>query len=383
MTNREERPISLYIHVPFCRARCLYCAFPTRPAGPGTQTRYVEGLSREILSWFDTHAGFRVETVYVGGGTPSTLSPGDIELLLNTIRKVAPNASEITFEVNPHADDIEKIPTLLANGVNRLSIGVQSFDDGELGIAGRLHDSNDARMYLTSCREFGFGNLSLDLIHGLPGQTLESFKHSVNETIKYSPEHISLYGLSVDPDSRMGRLTPRQFADLEIPDGDRQADMYELASSSFIDNGYIQYEISNFAKPGFECRHNIVYWLGDEYVGFGPGAASYVDSTRFRRIANVDQYLAAQSEKKNTIEFLENLSTRRAAAEALVMGLRLADGIDYRRIENKFGVKLTDFIGDIIQKYSDQGLIEIGEENIKLSGNAYFISNSIFSDLIV
>jgi len=383
MNQRESRPISLYIHVPFCRARCLYCAFPTRPAGPSTHTQYIEELSREIRSYFNIHSHFHVETVYVGGGTPSTLSRADIEYLLNTIRSVAPDADEVTFEANPHADDISKIPTLSKNGVNRLSIGVQSFDDTELGVAGRLHSSDDARTFIKACREMGFENISLDLIHGLPGQTVESFRKSVEETFEHEPEHISLYGLSIDPESRIGRLNSKQYSDLDLPDGDIQADMYELACGKFNDGGYDQYEISNFAKPGRECRHNVVYWSGGEYVGFGPGATSYVDGTRFRRIANVDQYLVTQSEKKNTIEFLENLSTRRAAAEALVMGLRLADGIDYRRIETRFGVKITDLVGEALEKYSEQGLIEIGDENIRLTNNAYFISNSIFSDLIL
>ena len=383
MNRRESRPISLYIHVPFCRARCLYCSFPTRPAGPSTQTQYIEELSREILSWFDVNKDFNVETVYVGGGTPSTLSPGDIENLLGTIRAVAPNASEITFEANPHIDDIGKIPTLIENGVNRLSVGVQSFDDTELGIAGRLHSSDDARNFIQACRDIGLENLSIDLIHGLPGQTVESFGRSVEEALARQPEHISLYGLSIDPDSRIGRLTSKQFSDLEIPDSDTQADMYDLARHVFSENGYNQYEISNFAKPGRECRHNIVYWSGDEYVGFGPGATSYVNGTRYRRIADVDKYFAAQFEKKNTIEFLETLSTTRAAAEALVMGLRMADGIDYKRIETRFGVKLTELIGEAIERYRSNGLLEVNDGNMRLNDSAYFISNSIFRDFIL
>ncbi len=382
MTTQQTRSISIYIHVPFCRARCIYCTFPTRPAGPATQTRYIEGLTREILGWFESNPGYTVRTVYVGGGTPSTLNHGDIEHLLDTIREVAPDAGEITFEVNPHADDLPKLPTLINNGVNRLSIGVQSFNDEELSVAGRLHDSDDARNFINECRKLGYRNISVDLIHGLPGQTLKSFGQTLDEAIKFSPEHISLYGLSVESESRLARLPERQFRTLDLPDGDGQASMYELARSKLIEAGYNLYEISNLAKPGFECDHNLVYWVGGEYVGFGPGATSYVNGARYRRISNVDQYLAVQDQSKNTIEFIESLSSRRAAAEAIVMGLRLAGGIDRKGIETRYGVKLTDLVGEALYKYESLGLLEISEDNIRLADKAYFVSNTIFRDII-
>ena len=383
MTAKTTRPLALYVHVPFCRARCLYCAFPTRPAGPETQTGYIERLCDEMHRYFETNPTWSVRTVYVGGGTPSTLNKADIGQLLDTIGNITPKAEEITFEVNPHFDDLPKLPLLIEKGVNRLSVGVQSLNDNELAIAGRLHTADDARRFLAACREVGFNNISIDLIHGLPEQTFDSFRSTLEETIDFAPEHVSLYVLSIESGSRMGRLPKGMLGGLHIPDGDVQADMYDLSRERLTDAGYQQYEISNFAKPRFNCMHNLAYWSGDEYLGFGPGAASYIDGARYRRISNVDAFLAAQRDGKNTVEFLECLSTHRAAAEALVMGLRMSVGINRRSIETRFGVNLTDLCGEALNRYEEQGLLEMDEEIIRLTDRAYFVSNAIFRDIIL
>lgn len=382
MKSSAGRPFALYIHVPFCRARCLYCAFPTRPAGAATQTQYIELLCKEMGRYFESNPGWMVNTVYVGGGTPSTLNTADIDLLLETVHSIATEAEEITFEVNPHPDDLPKIPTLLENGVNRLSVGIQTFDDTELGIVGRLHTADDARRFLSSCREVGCTNLSVDLIHGLPQQTLKSFEATLEEAVEFGPEHLSLYGLTVESDSRLGRLPQRQFKGLNLPNSDSQAEMYDLARQLLRNAGYLQYEISNFAKPGFTCRHNVAYWLGGDYIGFGPGATSYVGGARYRRISNVDAYLSAQRDGKNTTEFLETLSSHRAAAEALICGLRLAEGVSRRSIETRFGVKLTDLCGEALDRYQQEGFLEVHDDVIRLTDRAYFVSNAIFRDIV-
>ena len=382
MTDETLRPLGLYIHIPFCRARCLYCRFPARPAGTFTQTRYVENLSEEIRKWFSANPGWSVRTIYIGGGTPSTLSSSDIELLLKTIKELCPGVEEITFEANPHPDDIAKISTLYKNGVNRLSVGVQSFIDSELGDSGRLHTADDTRIFLKECRNVGFTNISLDLIHGLPKQTVQSFELSLNEAIEFGPEHFSLYGLMVESDSRLGELSPSVVAKLEIPDGDTQASMYDIARKSLSENGYSQYELASFSLPGRECAHNLLYWSGNEYIGFGPGAASYISGARFKRIYDVNTYLDAQEAGKNTIEYLESLSSDRAAAEAIVMGLRRTQGIDRKSIETKYGIKLTDICGDVIDRYEKAGLLEVADDSIRLKDTAYFVSDAIFRDII-
>jgi len=318
----------------------------------------------------------------VGGGTPSTLGAGDLELLLETIRKLAPNAEEVTVEANPHPDDIEKIPILLEHGADRLSIGVQSFNDTELNLAGRLHDADDTRKFILACSEYGAENISFDLIHGLPKQTLKTWRQTLEETIEFEPEHISLYSLTVEPGSRLSRLPERQFRALDLPGGDTQAEMYSIARRMLSDAGYEQYEISNFAKPGYGCRHNIIYWSGGEYIGFGPSAASYMNGARFRRTADVDNYLEAQDNGKNTIELMESLSSRRAAAEALIMGLRMSRGINRRSLETRYGVNLTDLVGEALEKYSGEGLIEMSDDTIRLTDRAYFVSNTIFREIV-
>ncbi len=383
MDGKPDRSIALYLHIPFCRARCLYCAFPTRPAGHTTQTRYIENLCRETKSFFLINPKYTIDTVYVGGGTPSILFEGDIRLLLDMIHDLAPDVTEITFEVNPHVDDLPKIPVLLENGVNRFSVGVQSFNDHELDIIGRLHTADDAREFLNAARSLGCENISIDLIHGLPKQDTAIFEKSLNETLEFNPEHISLYGLTIEPDSRMGCLSNAQLRELETPDGDSQAEVYDFARQKFTDAGFEQYEISNFAKPGFQCRHNISYWSGREYVGFGPGATSYINGARYKRITDVDRYLDTLQERKNTIQFVENLSTNRAAAEALVMGLRLSGGIKRSGIENRFGIKITDLVGEALIKYKEQGYLEVDDDTIRLTNRAYFVSNTIFSDMIL
>lgn len=383
MDGKQDRPLALYIHIPFCRARCLYCAFPSRPAGHSTQTRYVEDICREIEGFFSINPGYRIETVYVGGGTPSILFEGDLKYLTDAINAIAPDAIEISFEANPHIDDLPKIPVLLENGINRISIGVQSFNDSELGTIGRLHSADDAREFIRCMQSYGCWNFSIDVIHGLPGQSISTFEKTLDETIGFNPAHVSLYGFSIEPDSRLGHLPQAQFASLGTPDGDTQAEMYNLARRKLMGAGYEQYEISNFAKPGFICRHNMVYWTGLEYVGFGPGATSFLNGARFRRISNVDIYLEALRDRKNTIQFVENLSTNRAATEAMVMGLRTSKGISRKGIENRYGIKITDLVGEALEKYREQGFLEVDDENIRLSDRAYFVSNSIFSDLIL
>jgi len=335
-----------------------------------------------MAGYFRDNPDLAIKTVYIGGGTPSALGIGDLELLLGTVRNLAPDAEEITVEMNPHPDDLEKIPILLDNGANRLSIGVQSFNDGELSTAGRLHDADDTRRFIRACREYGSENISFDLIHGLPGQSIKTFSETMEETIEFGPEHVSLYSLTVDPGSRLSKLPERLFRGLALPNGDAQAEMYALARKKLRDSGYEQYEISNFAKPGYSCRHNIIYWSGGEYIGFGPNATSYVAGARFRRVGDVDRYLAVQDDGKNTIEFLESLSSRRAAAEALIMGLRMSQGIDRRSLETRYGVKLTDLVGEALDKYRDDGLLVIDDDNIRLTDKAYFVSNTIFSEIV-
>jgi len=271
---------------------------------------------------------------------------------------------------------------LYERGVNRLSVGIQSFNDTELALAGRLHSSDDALNFMRECRKTGFENISVDLIYGLPEQTLESFESTLEETVGFEPEHVSLYALSIDPGSRLGKLPSGMLTGLNLPDSDGQADMYSLARKILKDAGYNQYEISNFAKPGFHCCHNLTYWFGRDYLGFGPGATSYIDGTRFRRISDVDAYLVAMRSGRNTVEYLETLSTDRAAAEAIVTGLRLADGINRKSIETRFGIKFTDLCGDVIDKYEKQGMLAVDGENIRLTDSAYFVSNAIFRDII-
>ena len=293
--NIKRENVGIYIHVPFCLSKCHYCDFCSMSrADEDIKQRYVDALCREIKESAERVSGkLEADTVYFGGGTPSLLSAGQFEQILSEIDHsfIIADDAEITAEVNPKTADVEKLSTMRALGINRVSIGMQSADDKELRALGRIHSFEDFKRCFDDARAAGFDNISADLMYGIPEQTMESFRHSIEVLCHLSPEHISSYCLTVEEGTNFHRRRDK----LDFPDEDSVSDMYEEMSRLLAEHGYEKYEISNFSKKGRESRHNLKYWHCEDYLGFGPAAHSYFGGARFAHSRDIDAYLRGES----------------------------------------------------------------------------------------
>ncbi|NLM49451.1 MAG: radical SAM family heme chaperone HemW [Clostridiaceae bacterium] len=349
----------IYVHIPFCKRKCLYCDFPSFSNIFHLENDYVSALIYEI----GTYDRICADTVYFGGGTPSSLSEDSILRVLDEIYKkfdIAGNA-EITIEVNPGTATFEKLKKLKASGFNRISIGAQSFLDEELKRLGRIHNASEIYETVNWARLAGFGNISLDLMFGLPGQKADDFLYSLCEGIKLDVNHISAYSLILEEG------TPFYEMDLDLPDEEDERRMYHLMAQRLKEAGFIHYEISNFAKEGFMSRHNMKYWLMEDYIGLGLGAHSFFGKTRYYNTLLLPEYLKHEGLKNVG----EKLSDEDFKKERIWLGLRLIDGVSY------FGE-----FPEITNKLINQGLVEIKEGNIKLTDKALDIANRVFMEYV-
>ncbi len=359
----------IYIHVPFCVRKCHYCAFNSKVGGAAERAAYVEALIREINLRGD---GSTVETIYMGGGTPTTL---ELEQLERIICAVAENfnvstCAEVTIEANPGTVDTAYLRGLRALGVNRLSLGVQSFDDGLLKTLGRVHDSKTAIETVEAAKNF-FDNVSTDLMYGLPGQTLENVRRDLEQVKALDVAHVSMYGLEVEEGTR--------FYDMGVTiDENLCADMYDLITTTLPAQGYRRYEISNFAKAGFESRHNVGYWTGKLYWGLGAGAHGFDGKLRTSNVRDVAAYISGAA------PVLEEVVTRQAAMEEFCfLGLRMTDGISAQVFHKKFGASIFDVFGDVIDKNQRLGLLEVDGDRIRLTARGMALGNAVFADFLL
>ena len=293
----RNRPLGLYLHIPFCKAKCAYCDFYSLPHSEEKMDAYAAALARHITEVAPQMQNHRVDTVYFGGGTPSYLGHKRLIALLKTVKKQCRvwDRAEITLEANPDsAGDWRALRALRRAGFNRISLGVQSSDDETLRRLGRVHTWQQVKDAVAACRKAGLDNISLDLIYGLPDQTMEQWENTLADALVLAPRHISCYGLKLEEGTP---LYDRQES-LNLPDGDLQADMYLYAVELLTQNGYQQYEISNFAQPGYESRHNLKYWMLEEYAGFGPGAYSDFGGVRYGYTRDLDGYIAGRTWRK-------------------------------------------------------------------------------------
>ena len=373
MMNQD---IALYIHFPFCRRKCNYCSFVSYQHREADIPAYVQALKEELAL---SATGQRVCSMYFGGGTPSLLSPKQVEDVLSAIysRFVIDEVAEVTIEANPGTVDEPHLAAIRALGINRLSLGVQSLDDGELTLLGRIHTATEAREAVRLARNAGFTNLNLDLIYGLPGQTLSSWENVLDEAVKLGPEHFSLYPLSLESDVPMRLAIERGETPTINPD--HSADQYELAEDLLAAYGYHHYEISNWAKQGWECRHNMVYWQNLPYLGVGVAAHSYIDGHRFANTADIDKYLDSYSCKVPLVRDLdEEIGPELQLTETVILRLRLSVGVSLDDIQNQFGV-------DLLRRYSRQvddlvglGLLEYAGQHIRLTRRGRLLGNEVF-----
>jgi len=372
-------PVGLYIHIPFCLKKCHYCDFPSYATfSEKDKINYINALRKEM----GKAASRNVNTVYIGGGTPTSLSAeqiGDILKMVKNCFETLPDA-EFTIEANPGTIDTKKLKVLKDLGVNRLSLGVQSLNKTTLRRLGRIHTNEDFRRSYKMSRQAGFKNINLDFIYGLPGQTLVSWKKTLKAVIELKPEHISAYSLSIEQGTRFFQLN--ESGRLKLPGEDAEAKMYEMAIEYLAGAGYRHYEISNFCCPGYECRHNQIYWNNDEYLGFGAGAHSYFQGLRWGNSPWPPDYIAMVNSGFSPAADWERLPLERKMRETAVLGLRLCEGIDLEKWRKRFAREIAETFGEEIRQLKDEGLIELDQKRLKLSKRGLLMANEVWRRLI-
>jgi oxygen-independent coproporphyrinogen-3 oxidase len=373
--------LGLYIHVPFCSSICRYCDFNRGLLDDGLTRRYVDAAIAEIRS-APVRLGLgpapAVDTIFFGGGTPSLLEGLEIGAILDACRaqfSVAAGA-EVTIEANPETVSVPRLAAYRHAGVNRISIGVQSFREEELRRLGRIHDVARARQAVAQAREAGFDNLSLDLMMWLPEQSVAQWLESVEAAIDVGPEHLSLYMLEVYPNAPLCEDMARAGWS-QAPDEDA-ADMYERAMARLEGAGYLQYEISNVARPGREARHNLKYWRDDEWVGIGPGAHSTVAGQRWKNVSATHEWAARVEAGAPTDVERRVLTPEERWQEALITGLRLTEGIDLQSFGQKYGLDIEARYGDHLRPYLDEGMALLDQGRLRLSRRGMLVANEVF-----
>ena len=444
----ERKDLGIYIHIPFCVKKCLYCDFLSDVAESGLKEQYLDALLHEIgytaLNCIDFKSQYCVKSIFLGGGTPSILTGAQIKRILSAVRDrfdVSSDA-EITIECNPATADLQKLKQFREAGINRISIGLQSANDKELKLLGRVHDLKQFYETYENAREAGFKNINIDLISAVPGQTPESYEDTLKKVLELKPEHISAYSLIVEPDTPYyeiysqddGSTNPGSTGcDCEIkppsgidawpplPDEDTEREMYYLTERVLDKAGYHRYEISNYSRPGYECRHNIAYWTGVDYIGLGVGAAGYINGVRYSNTSDIYTYMNAcrqldkipsevyyaeaeddsddpdepvQSEYSRTEsmdyltdekyhEAIQRLSANEKMEEYMFLGLRMMDGISCAEFEERFGISIGKVYDSQIEKLKNEGLLTVSGDNIRLTGKGIDVSNVVLANFLL
>jgi oxygen-independent coproporphyrinogen-3 oxidase len=398
------RKVGIYVQVPFCQTKCTYCNFHTGVVSASRFAPYAEAVCSEIrehrellkaagVGLSQGIAGFQasqdswpledlVDTVYIGGGTPSLLDPSHLHNIMDAIRGVfTADLSEVTLEADPETIEAEKAAAWVGAGINRVSFGLQSFVDRELVASGRMHRRADIYGAVPILRQAGISNISFDLIAGLPHQTKESWRQSLDELAGLGPEHVSVYLLEVDEGSRLGRELIQgggRYGAGAVPSEDEMAEFYEMGQEVLKGAGYHHYEISNWAKPGFESRHNLKYWRREPYLGFGAGAHSFSGTERWANAHDAAEYVKAIEAGRLPLEQREKLTAESALEEELFLGLRQLDGIDLAQIERGYGVSLAGRF----ERLATAGLVERAGNVVKLAAGRLSVSNEVFVELM-
>ena len=370
-------PIGLYVHIPYCVRKCNYCDFCSLPVGSDNSVpdEYVDRLIREIRT-YKAENKVLLSTVYIGGGTPSLLTEGQLEMIFAAISDSfdISDEAEITMEVNPGTLTFEKAVAIKNVGVNRVSIGLQSIHENELKKLGRIHNCQEFLASYKLIRDVGIRNVNIDLMYGIPYQTSDSFASTLNEIGALAPEHISAYGLIVEEGTPFGN----EGNSLPLPTTDEECDMYDICRSVLSSFGYNHYEISNYALPGYESRHNLLYWHMNEYIGVGVAAHSYYGGKRYSNTADVNEYITSPSTKHIVIEETDD----DLKYEYAMLGLRLKEGVSLSEYSAKFGVSFTEGKEDIIARLSREGLLRLTDDRISLTERGFYLSNAILVEIL-
>lgn len=373
------KKVALYIHIPFCKQKCLYCDFPSYSHKEELMDEYVKALSKEIL---EKTKEYKIESLFIGGGTPSYLSNENLKFLLNTINKLdfVENA-EKTMECNPGTVNKEKLEIIFNGGINRISFGLQSTNNEILKKIGRIHTYEEFKENYILARKIGFENINIDMMFGLPNQSLNIWLESLKEVVELNPEHISSYSLIIEEKTPFYSLFNKDL--LELPSEEEERAMYEKGRDFLEFKGYNQYEISNYAKDNKECFHNKIYWQCKEYIGVGVSSSSYIDGKRIKNIDNIKEYIKNINENNSIIdEELEN-TEKDKIEEFMFMGLRMIKGIEEKEFENRFRKKVDELYKEIIEKHTKNGLLTRADGRIFLSKKGIELSNIVMSDMIL
>lgn len=416
VAEADEGPLGLYIHIPFCTRKCPYCDFNTYARLEPQYEAYSQALCREMDRWAARLDGRTIDTVFLGGGTPTVLSSGQLSRILEQVHDRFELAVDVEFtsEANPGIEDRGQFALLRSLGVNRLSMGVQSFQPEELDFLGRIHDAEDALRAYDSAMEAGLDNINLDFMFGLPRQSLEAWKDSLNKALELAPRHLSLYSLIVEPETPLAHWV--ETGRTPAPDDDLAAEMYEIAMSRLGEAGYEQYEVSNWVRgAGFVCRHNLIYWRNQEWVGVGPGAHShlrfptrlrseYTDdlaflfgdscdpvtgsgvpaaAVRWSNVRGVQGYIRRVEAGQSPVGFHEELPAGVSMGETMMLGLRLVrEGVAFARFEAMHGQSMRTAFGPSLDRLHDGGLLESDGERVRLTPRGLLVGNRVFSEFV-
>ncbi len=381
-----DKRIELYIHIPFCVKKCKYCDFLSMPAEEYIQEMYIRQLVEEIKVQSGFYEDYVVSTIFFGGGTPSILKSIHITNIMSAIYahwKVEAGA-EISLEANPGTLSQERLLNYKTAGINRLSIGLQSSNDSELKVLGRIHTFSDFLESFENARTAGFDNINVDLMSAIPGQTLSSWKNTAKRIAMLKPEHISAYSLIIEKGTEFYDLYSTKIGQKLLPDEETDRAMYHSTDDILVKYGFKRYEISNYARQGRECRHNIGYWTGAEYLGLGLGASSYTMGRRFHVDKDLDNYLHIDMNKDITplYEDIKELSKEEKMGEFMILGLRMTQGVSAAEFHDRFGLNIMDVYGDVIEKHEQQGLLDVYLPQIKLTDKGLDLANVVMQDFV-
>ncbi|ULL17679.1 oxygen-independent coproporphyrinogen III oxidase [Paenibacillus sp. H1-7] len=382
MIQRHETPQAVYIHIPFCTNKCHYCDFNSYVLKGQPVMDYLDALEREMEQTATLVPPRQIETIFVGGGTPTVLLPDQMESFLRRVKTYFPDQApniEFTMEANPGTTDLEKLQAMKEGGVNRISFGVQSFDNALLEGIGRIHNTDDVYRSLENARKVGFTNMSIDLMFGLPKQTVATMNDSLDKALALDLPHYSIYSLKVEENTLFHTLYQKN--QLPLPEEDEELDMFLLIMNRLKDAGYTQYEISNFAKPGFESRHNSMYWLNRSYYGIGAGAHGYTRGIRHINIKGVQPYIDATRTGLPILEKHE-VSEQDAMEDFMMVGLRLLKGVRSADFYTQFQRELESVFGSVLNKLLSQKLLEKTADGYRLSEQGVLLGNEVFGEFL-
>lgn len=374
----DSEGVALYIHWPFCEKKCSYCDFVSGPQFKNQEEPYLKALLSELQSY----QPFAIKTLFIGGGTPSLIPLETLDKIFEALQPIFAlhKPSELSIEGNPGSLKEANLRHYLELGFNRISIGIQSFSDPLLERLGRIHTRKEAIEGFHLAKKAGFKNISLDLMFGIPGQTLADFRESLEIAAQLDPEHISAYSLILEPETPFFEL--HQQGKLALPEEHQVAEMFLLAQEFLKQHGYQHYEISNFAKEGYQCRHNLVYWNNEPYVGLGLNAHSYYGDKRYNNSANMEEYLKAPTAIADKWQTLPKLPLDEDISNFMILGLRKMEGVRFADFNKRYGDDLRVVFADEIKELSLQGLVELDDTSLRLTSKGILLGNEVFEKFL-